>query len=424
MSEPENEASNEGEGAVAFFFSRQPIVAGERRLIGWELAFGAPDGRTISHGEEHSDAYFAAASELARTASWDSLLAGGKALLPVDRRLIFSDVLENLPRNRILLGLSPCDEIDSNLSNRLHDLHNRRGTRLLFYGYARRDRREQLLDLADAVEIDAFNLDEEARSLLIRRAQRRNLQVLATSVDGDADFVRIRDSGFELFSGRSYSDPSADAETQATADGKVLLQLLVEARGELEIEPVTKQVESTPALQEGLLRLVNSLELARAQRIENVGQALIMIGAKGLSRWLNLLLFQIGSKHGTRGPLFRVAATRARLMELMVGAGVDGATPAIKAHGETAFLVGIMSLVHVLLGIDRKTAIEGLVLPEEMTHALSGYEGELGRMLRLCECLDSGEFVEVAEIAAELGVTPATLWSHQRAAFEWVAQMV
>ena len=71
-----------------------------------------------------------------------------------------------------------------------------------------------------------------------------------------------------------------DASTQATAEGKVLLQLLVEARGELEIEPVTQQIESTPALQEGLLRLVNSLELARAQKIENVGQALIMIGAR------------------------------------------------------------------------------------------------------------------------------------------------
>ena len=138
-----------------------------------------------------------------------------------------------MPQNKTLLGLSPCDEIDANFSNRLHDLHSRRRTRLLFFNYSRRDPREQLLDLADAVESDAFNLDAAARSLLIRRAQRRNLQVLATAVDGDADFVRIRDSGFELFTGQSYSEHSEDGETQATADGKVLLQLLVEARGEL-----------------------------------------------------------------------------------------------------------------------------------------------------------------------------------------------
>ncbi|MGB0619806.1 MAG: EAL and HDOD domain-containing protein [Myxococcota bacterium] len=422
MSKPESETSNvESRG---FFLSRQPIVAGERRLIGWEMAFGAPDGRTLSVGQENSEEYLAAAMEFSKTANWDSLLCGGRALLPVDRRLVFSDVIEDLPRNRFLLGLAPCEEVDANLSNRLHDLHSRRGTRLLFFGYRRRDPREQLLDLVDAVEIDAFKLDEDARSLLVRRAQRRNLQVLATSVDGDADFVRIRDSGFELFSGKSYSEHSEDADTQATADGKELLQLLVEARGELEIEPVTRRIEATPALEEGLLRLVNSLELARAQKIENVGQALIMIGAKGLSRWLNLLLFQIGSKHGTRGPLFRVAASRARLMELMVGSGTDEATREIKSRGDIAFLVGIMSLVHVLLGVDRKKAISGLVLPEEMGHALLGYEGELGRMLRLCECLDSGEFVEAAEISQELGISPRALWAYQCAAFDWVAQMI
>ncbi len=266
-------------------------------MVGWELAFGSASGQELAGSEELGDAYLAALMEFAQTASWDSLLCGGRGLLPVDRRIIFSDVLEHMPRNRFLLGLSPCEEIDTNLSNRLHDLHSRRGTRLLFFDYGRRDPREQLLDLADAVHVDTQNLGEDARSLLIRRAQRRKLQVLATSVEHDADFVRIRDSGFELFTGRSYSEGSDNEETQATAEGKVLLQLLVEARGELEIEPVTRQLEALPSLEEGLLRLVNSLELARAQKIESVGQALLLIGAKGLSRWLNLLLFQIGSSH-------------------------------------------------------------------------------------------------------------------------------
>lgn len=421
---PDTESDTPSEEVAGFYLSRQPIVAGERRLIGWELSFGGLEGQRLSAGEGDEETYVAAAAEFARTAIWDSLLCGGRALLPVNRPLLFSDVMESLPRNRFLLGLTPLDEIDASLSNRLHDLHSRRGTRLLFFGYRRRDPREQLLDLADAVEIDAFKLDEDARALLIRRAQRRNLQVLAASVDGAADFIRTRESGFELFSGRSYSEHSQDADTRATKEGRALLQLLVEARGELEIDPVTKRIESMPTLQEGLLRLVNSLELARAQRIDNVGQALIMIGAKGLSRWLNLLLFQTGSKHGTAGPLFRVAASRARLMELLVGAGAEDATPEKREQGEAAFLTGILSLVHVLLGIDRKTAIKGLALPDHMRSALLDYEGELGRLLRLSECLDGGAFAEVASLVEELGVSATEVWLHQRDAFEWVARMI
>jgi EAL and modified HD-GYP domain-containing signal transduction protein len=317
-------------------------------------------------------------------------LGGGRALLQVDRRLIFSDAIEHMPRNRMLLGLSQTETIDANLSNRLYDLHSRRGSRLLFIDYCRRDPREQLLELADAVQIDAFNLDAETRGLLIRRAQRRKLQILANSIQHDSDFVRIRDSGFDLLQGNAYSESSDNEETQANQEGKLLLQLLIAARGEFEIE--------------------------------SVGQALIMIGAKGLSRWLNLLLFQVGSRNGSRGPLFRVAASRARLMEL-ISLGSGEADAAAKDRGEAAFLVGILSLVHVLLGVDRSNAIAGLTLPAEMTQALTGFEGELGRMLRLAVCLDRGEFAEVTEVAAELSLDAKVLWGYQREAYDWVMRM-
>lgn len=405
-----------------FLLSRQPIVAGERRLVGWELVFGTTAGHVLAPTEEQSEAYLAAVLEFANSASWDSLLCGGRALLPVDRRLIFSDAIELMPRNRMLLGLSPTESIDASLANRLYALHSRRGSRLLFIGYSRHDPREQLLELADAVQIDAFGLDAETRGLLMRRAQRRKLQILATSVQHDVDFVRIRDSGFDLIQGQSYSEPSDDEETRANREGRVLLQLLVEARGDFEIDLVKRLIEANPALEAGLLRLVNSLELARAQKIENVGQALILIGAKGLSRWLNLLLFQIGSKNGTRGPLFRVAVSRARLMELMLAAreAGDGAS---QDRAEAAFLVGILSLVHVLLGVDPKTAIADLTLPDDIARALSNFEGELGRMLHLAISLDRGEFTEVSKVAGELSLDPATIWDHQCRAYDWVMQM-
>ena len=39
------------------------------------------------------------------------------------------------------------------------------------------------------------------------------------------------------------------------------------------------------------------------------------------------------------------------------------------------------------------------MLPDDMDQGIEGYQGEMGRMLRLAECLGSGEFPEVAEIA-------------------------
>ena len=83
--------------AEGFFLSRQPIVAGERRLIGWELALCGPNGANLADGEKSIDAYFAATMEVAKTASLDTLLCDCRGLNRADRRLIFSDVIEHMP---------------------------------------------------------------------------------------------------------------------------------------------------------------------------------------------------------------------------------------------------------------------------------------------------------------------------------------
>ena len=410
--------------ATRFHLGRQPIVAGERRLVGWAVFFATPAGERLRPGPGTSEEYLAAASAFVRHAHWESFLGGGRVVLAADRRLIFSDVIEHMPRNRVVLGLSPDEPIDSALAHRLHDLHGRRGTRMLFRGYSRRDPRDDLLDLADLVEIDGFGPDDDARDGLVRRAKRRHLQVLAEGVDRDRDFMRLRDAGFDLFQGQSHTEPSASGETLANEDGRILIRLLAESHGELEIDSVTRTLAENPGLEEALLRLVNSLELARAQRIECPGQALILIGAKGLRRWLSLLLFQVGARHGSRGPLFRSAASRARMMELLALGG-DGRTSIAtgKDRAEAAFLVGILSLVHVLLGTDRDAAIADLDLPFEIAAALSEFAGELGRLLRLVICLDRADFVEVAEVAGELAIDPATLRAMQCDAQDWVFRL-
>ncbi len=412
-----------------FFLGRRPILTAERRLVGWQLALASGEGECLTPreatgpSEERSRRLLAAAQAFIASARWPSLLGGARALLPVDRRLLLSDVLDGLPRNRFLLGLAADAEIDPPLARRLHELHDQRGTRLLFFDYARRDPREQLLELADGVQIDAFDGETDRRTLLLRRAKRRNLQVMADAVAHDADFERLRAADFDLFVGSAYAEASKQPDERATEEGRALLRLLVEARGELEIDDVTARIEAMPGLTAGLLRLVNSLELARAQKIGNVGQALIMIGARGLSRWLLLLLFQVGNRLGTRSPLFRVAASRARLMELVAAGTTDVDVAAAKESGEAAFLTGILSFVHVLLGGDRRQAMSGLTIAPEIKAALEDRAGPLGRLLRLVECLDEGHFAELAEIAREQSLSPVELWQHQQDAYEWVTRI-
>ena len=272
------------------------------------------------------------------------------------------------------------------------------------------------------VHVDASTGDETSQGKLVRRGKRRALEVLARGVHQTSDFEKLRQLGFDLFLGQHYCDESAEQERTANVDGQALLRLMLDARAGLDLSEVTRQIEATPQLSEGLLQLVNSLALARAQKIDSIHQALILIGVDGLGRWLNLLLFRYGAAGGDRGPLFRVAASRARLLELLVTDGqVDD--PERKADGSTAFLVGMLSFVHVLLGVDRRTAVENFGLPDDLGQALLTGEGTFGRLLWLAEHLDCGRFAEVAEVADELSMDPNQLWAAQREAYAWVYRM-
>ena len=49
-----------------------------------------------------------------------------------------------------------------------------------------------------------------------------------------------------------------------------------------------------------------------------------------------------------------LAASRAALMERLVGSRPIGSDAEYKTRSQSAFLVGILYLVHVLLGVDRR----------------------------------------------------------------------
>lgn len=406
-----------------FFLSRRPIVGADRRFMGWDLVLGSAEGADLSRASSTKNAYSEAFARLSAIDSWDTLLCGGRAVLHVDRPILFADAIESLPRNKVVLALPPDFEVDPQSTSRLHTLHRQRGMRLLFDQYVRKDPREEVLDLADFVHVDTQNGDEASQTTLVRRAKRRDLAVLARDVDHESDLQHLCGLGFDYFLGQHYAEAGASDESIANVDGRSLLKLMLDSRAGLDISEVAQQVNAQANLRDGLLQLVNGLELARAQKIESIQQALIMIGVDGLGRWLNLLLFRYGAAGGERGPLFRVAASRARLMELLVTDGVFD-DPQRKATGETAFLVGMLSFVHVLLGVDRAAAVESFGLPEELRQALVDYKGPIGRLLWLAENLDAGRFLEVAEIVSELSVDPARLWQHQRDAYGWVYRMV
>jgi EAL and modified HD-GYP domain-containing signal transduction protein len=198
-----------------------------------------------------------------------------------------------------------------------------------------------------------------------------------------------------------------------------LMALIVAEADNLDIE---KRIKKDAALGLMLLRLVNATDGAMpptsSRKIDSLSQALDSLGRLKLHRWLQVLLYaEPGKVTHSGSPLLMMATVRGKLLELMT----QKLFPENLALADTAFTVGIMSLMDTLLGTPMEDLLGQMEVDVEVRAALLERGGVFGDMLTLVEHVeqieDSGDAVK--EALRVLNLTSEALVEIQLAAFEW-----
>jgi EAL and modified HD-GYP domain-containing signal transduction protein len=155
-------------------------------------------------------------------------------------------------------------------------------------------------------------------------------------------------------------------------------------------------------------------------RIRSVRQALTIIGRDQLRRWLQILLFTLDGPGPLRSPLMDLALRRGSFMERVAVQQSGADTP---QSGETAFMVGMLSLADVLLHWPMTKVVDRLGVADEIRLPLLERQGVVGLLLTLCEMLEAGDFGGASLLAEELGLSMATLMRAQGEALAWAQQV-
>ena len=171
-----------------------------------------------------------------------------------------------------------------------------------------------------------------------------------------------------------------------------LLALLSRDAGIVELEA---ELKLNPSVVVQLLRLVNSSAFGLGRNIASLREAIIATGTRQIARWAQLLLYaDSGDLPWCADPLVQLAGTRARFMEL----AASWLRPSDDEFADAAFMTGIFSLVHVVLGSKPSVVLEKLGLAPHIREAIVSGSGELGILLHLAEV--AGEGGDVASFAA------------------------
>ena len=403
------------EAADQLFLGRQPILDREQRLFAYELLFrnGTRNSAEVTDGVQATATVIVNAfAELGVEAA----LGSYRGFINVDEEFLFSDMLELLPRQSVVLEILETVPPSPAVVERCKALKAAGFTLALDDVIQLEPEFAELLALVEIVKVDIQPLSSTQLMQLVMKLKPLGKQLLAEKVDSREQMEQCLKLGFTLFQGYYFAKPTIIAGKKLDHSQLSLMKLMGLLLGDADTGEIEIALKPEPGLTVNLLRMTNSVGSGATKKITSLRHAITVLGRRQLQRWLQLLVFASGSQQGPSNPLLLLAATRGRLMELLAKI----LHPNDDDLADQAFMVGIMSLMPVLVGQPIAKIVTPLGLANNVREALCEGRGLLGDMLRLAESSESGDLEQLAADLASLpGITPKSLNRAQTQALQW-----
>jgi len=210
------------------------------------------------------------------------------------------------------------------------------------------------------------------------------LQLLAEKVEDIETFERCRAMGFELFQGYFYARPETQkAFSRTRSNNHAALLRLVSAlyRCNADFKKIERIIAQDAQLTFLLLKYANSAYFPYGGKIETIFQVLL---ALGLNQVRNMAVTMLIANNGPASKLqLSRALTRADMCERLASSTRQGA--------DSAFLVGLLSMMGGLLGESLPALMKELSLSEELIDAVLARQGPLGSLLRDVEAFEGAD---------------------------------
>lgn len=372
---------------MQLFLGRQPILGREQQLFAYELFFR--DGLIATGNRaEILDPTHATATVIANAfaeLSNNDVLGPYRAFINVGLDILFGDLIEALPQHlvalEILESVKPTPEVLARCQQ-LHDL----GFMLAADDVIEvNESSRPLLALADIIKVDIQNMEADRLRAVVEQLKPFGKKLLAEKVETVEQLSLCQSLGFDLFQGYFFAKPTLIVGKKLNPSQLVLVRLLGLVFEDADTTAIEAAFKTEPGLTVNMLRLTNSVACGLSINITSLRHAITILGRRQLQRWLQLLIFTT-PKGGTQGvnPLLQLAATRGRVMELLA----ERVVPRNREFADHSFMVGIMSLMPTLLGVQMADILGQLPVALRVKQALMDYAGQHGLMLRLVEATE------------------------------------
>lgn len=401
--------------ADQLFLGRQAILDRDQQLAAYELLFrnGQRNAAEVTDGVQATATVIANAfAEL----GVEEALGSCRGFINVDEAFLFSDMLELLPRQSVVLEILETVPPTPEVIARCKALKEEGFTLALDDVIQLQPEFAELLALVEIVKVDIQPLSRVELMQLVMKLKPLGKTLLAEKVDSREQMEQCLKLGFSLFQGYYFAKPVIIAGKKLDHSQLSLMKLMGLLLSDADTTKIEEALKPEPGLTVNLLRMTNSVGAGTSEHITSLRHAITVLGRRQLQRWLQLLVFASGKQQGTTNPLLLLAATRGRLMELLAGE----LRPSDASFADQAFMAGIMSLMPALFGQPIQEIVAPLGIAADVREALCEGSGPLGHLLKLAESSETGDLAALtAHLRSLEGLNAKALNRSQTQALLW-----
>lgn len=382
------------------YLGRLPILDNKQNLVAYELLFRSDQSNEVSITDNSA----ASANVIIDTYGQlgiENVIGKRRGFIKVDAKLLLNDAICMLPHKHVVLEILRSVEISDEIIQRCSFL-KQKGYQLALSNVTYLDTRfDRIMPLINVVKINITALNRPDLLGLIKKLRRWPVLLLAEKVESPEIARNCIALNFQMLQGFYFAKPEIIAGKRIDPSKLSLLKLLLLVVKDSEVSDIENELKFQPGLSYNLLRMVNSAANGMpTSKINSIKRAIMIIGRKQLQRWVQILLYAAKQRDGgSSDALMQTAAIRGKLLESIAIAD----RPHDKNHQDRAFMVGVLSLLDTLLGIEMGELVGTLSIQKDMSEALLNRRGPLGYQLALIEAYEKGETEIASSMLSGLG---------------------
>ena len=232
------------------------------------------------------------------------------------------------------------------------------------------------------VEIQPGGMEELTRRMPELRAT--GARLLAEKVETVEQFEQLKALGFDYFQGYFFARPSIVRTDRVEENSAMVVRLLARLNDpDVPMQEVIDLVSRDPGLSFKVLRYVNSAGIGLRSKVESIQRAVVLMGLARIRAWATL--FAMAGLGNRPLEILNVGLLRANLCERLCRLCRSG-TP------ETAYTVGLLSVLDLLLSPPLAGLMDQLPLSDEVKRAIVAHEGGYGKLLEAAVTLERNEW--------------------------------